>query len=242
MLVRVLPALLLLSTVAPTASYGEATPTPRPATTPPTSTATAPAPRENKVTDEALRQTLLAILLDDQKYRLQLEETEKKFGRDATEVRDLWAAINATDAANRKAVTRILDERGWVGPDVVGHEANGALFLVIQHSDLELQKKYLPMMRAAAKDGRAKPSSLALLEDRVALREGRPQVYGSQIIRLSTGPAFIDNLADPDRVDERRAAVGLGPIAAYAKRFDIEWNVETYKKEQAARDAAKARK
>ncbi len=38
-------------------------------------------------------------------------------------------------------------------------------------------------MREAVKKGNANSSSLALLEDRVALRKGEKQIYGSQIGR-----------------------------------------------------------
>ena len=42
------------------------------------------------------------------------------------------------------------------------------------------------MMRDAVKMVKAKGSSLALLEDRVALRQGKRQIYGSQIGRDET--------------------------------------------------------
>lgn len=182
------------------------------------------------ITDQALADRLLAILDEDQKYRLRIDEVEKKHGRDAKEMRELWDTIRQKDAANLAQVKEILDQRGWVGPEVVGRRANGALFLVIQHSDPATQQKYLPMMREAVKNGKAAPSSLALLEDRVALGEGRWQVYGSQIGRdNATGKYFVRPLEDPDRVDERRASVGLGPLADYVKRWDITWDVEAFK-------------
>jgi hypothetical protein len=86
------------------------------------------------------------------------------------------------------------------------------------------------MMREAVKAGRAKASSLALLEDRVALAEGRPQTYGSQIMREGNAENYyVRALLDPDHVDERRASVGLGPLADYVKNWNIIWDVEAYK-------------
>jgi hypothetical protein len=38
-------------------------------------------------------------------------------------------------------------------------------------------------------------------------------------------------LADPDHVDERRASVGLQPLAAYVEHWKITWDVEAYKKQ-----------
>jgi hypothetical protein len=186
----------------------------------------------NKVTDQPLQQRLLAILKEDQKYRRQIEPTEKQFGRNSEELKALLKTMAEKDAEDLAQVKAILDERGWVGPEVVGLEANSALFLVIQHADPATQQKYLPMMREAVKTKKAQGSELALLEDRVALREGRPQIYGSQIGRdNATGDYFVDALADPDHVDERRASVGLQPLAEYVGHWKIRWDVEAYKKQ-----------
>ncbi|MEZ5038583.1 MAG: DUF6624 domain-containing protein [Saprospiraceae bacterium] len=69
---------------------------------------------------------------------------------------------------------------GWLGADVIGNQGNSTLFLVIQHADIETQEKYLPMMRDAVSKGNARASSLALLEDRVALRKGEKQIFSTQ--------------------------------------------------------------
>lgn len=178
----------------------------------------------------ALRAKLLAIHQEDQKHRLQLPEVEKQHGFDSPQLRDLWQTISKADEANLTEVKAILDEHGWLSPKQVGTKANSTLFLVIQHSNLATQQKYLPMMRSAVQQGNAQASSLALLEDRVALAEGRPQTYGSQIMRDSaTGKYHVRPLLDPDKVDERRSSVGLGPLADYVKRWDIVWDVEAYK-------------
>nr|WP_294785191.1 DUF6624 domain-containing protein [uncultured Flavobacterium sp.] len=88
------------------------------------------------------------------------------------------------------------------------------------------------MMREAVKKGDANAGNLAYLEDRVALREGRRQIYGSQSAKnKNTNKMYISPMIDPDNVDKRRAEVGLGPIADYATKMNIEWDLETYKKE-----------
>lgn len=182
--------------------------------------------------DKPLQAELLAIHEEDQKYRVQMNETQKKFGPNSKEMNDLWRITNQKDSINLLKVKKILDEKGWVGKDKVGAQANSALFLVIQHSDLETQKKYLPMMKDAVTKGNASPGSLALLIDRIEIREGRKQIYGSQIgIIQSNNTFYVSPLIDPDNVDKRRAEVGLGPISDYLKNWDLVWDVEKYKKE-----------
>lgn len=182
--------------------------------------------------DKPLQAELLQILEDDQKFRKQIGEIEKKYGFQSGEMQELWRKMAEMDSINLIKTKVILDKHGWVGAGKVGAQANQALFLVIQHSDLATQQKYLPLMREAVQHKNADASNLALLEDRVALREGKKQIYGSQIGRDNgTGTFYVSPLEDPDNVDKRRASVGLGPLSDYVKRWDIEWNVEEYKKQ-----------
>jgi hypothetical protein len=172
------------------------------------------------------------IYVDDQQYRQQIDEFTKKYSWDSKEMQDLWRTILEKDSINLIKVKAILDQYGWLGSGVIGEQGNSTLFLVIQHADLATQEKYLPMMREAVKNGKAQASSLALLEDRVALRHGQKQIYGSQIRQdPETKEYYVMPLEDPDHVDKRRAEVGLPPLAEYVSHWHIKWDVEQYKKD-----------
>lgn len=128
------------------------------------------------------------------------------------------------DSLNLVRVTAIIDSLGWLGMDEIGTRANQALFLVIQHADAQpnVQAAYLPVMREAVANGDARPYELAMLEDRVAVNSGRPQIYGSQI-GWKDGKGFVKPIADEEHVNERRKAVGLEPLEDYALRFGLVW-------------------
>lgn len=180
--------------------------------------------------DKPLVAILNSIHQEDQQYRQQIGEVEKQYGRDSDEMKAHWKTINHADSLNLIKVRDILDQRGWLGSDIIGQQGNSTLFLVIQHADLTVQEQYLPMMREAVTKGNANPSSLALLEDRVALRKGKRQIYGSQIGRdPETGDYYVSPLEDPDNVDQRRAAVGLPPLSNYISHWGMNWDVEAYK-------------
>lgn len=182
--------------------------------------------------DKPLVAVLDTIYQEDQGLRRQISEVEEKYGRDSDEMKTHWKTIAEKDSINLIKIQKILDERGWLGPDIIGNQGNTTLFLVIQHSDQAVQEKYLPMMREAVAKGNARPSSLALLEDRVALGQGKKQIYGSQIGRnTETGEFYVSPLQDPDNVDKRRAEVGLGTLQEYVSNWNITWDVEKYKKE-----------
>lgn len=182
--------------------------------------------------DRPLIALLDSIYDEDQKYRNQIDNVKKAFGGESVEMKGLWKKIEFGDSVNLTNISKILDGSGWLGKNIVGVMGNMTLFLVIQHSDQKTQEKYLPMMREAAKNGNADGSELATLEDRIALKQGKKQIYGSQIgTDKITGVSFVHNLEDPDNVDKRRAEVGLQPLADYVKKWSIIWNVEQYKKE-----------
>jgi hypothetical protein len=182
--------------------------------------------------DKPLQKELLDIYTEDQGIRGDFMKIYKDPNSDKKKIDSIGKLMRKKDSINLIKVIKILSEKGWVGKDVVGAQANQTLFLVIQHSDLKYQQKYLPMMREAVKKGNANPANLAYLEDRVALREGRRQIYGSQSSKnKTTNKLYISPMIDPDNVDKRRAEVGLGTMAEYAAKMNIEWNLETYKKE-----------
>ncbi|MBY0574788.1 MAG: hypothetical protein K2P84_14005 [Undibacterium sp.] len=180
--------------------------------------------------NKPLQAELEQILTDDQGPRQQIEATVKKYGRDSKELKDLWANIEKKDALNLKRVKAILDQYGWIGPDKVGERGSMTLFLVIQHADEKEWEKYLPMMRIAVKEKKAKGADLALLEDRyLAFGLHQRQIYGSQLQEVN-GVTRLMPIEDPEHVDERRAAIGLQPIAAYIKQWNLTWNIEELKK------------
>jgi hypothetical protein len=192
--------------------------------------------KQNKEKAEVNFNKPLVAILDtiyqnDQGGRMKIGDVGKKYGDNSKEMHALWKAIDENDSLDLIKVEKILDTYGWLGVDVVGWEGNSTLFLVIQHSPLKVQDKYLPIMRDAVKNKKARPAELALLEDRVALGHGKKQIYGSQISFDKDNHYQVSPLEDPDNVDKRRAEVGLPPIADYVQKWDIKWDVAEYKKQ-----------
>jgi hypothetical protein len=59
------------------------------------------------------------------------------------------------------------------------------------------------------------PVEFAMLTDRVLIHAGKPQRYGTQFRDDGSG-LKPGEMEDPAHVDQRRASVGLGPLAEYA--------------------------
>lgn len=196
-----------------------------------------PIPENANAIDLPTELSEIGLLLDsihteDQKYRTEIEGIMNEFGWESEEMKNLWSLITEVDSSNLQVVEQILATHGWLSSEQIGNTANSTLFFVIQHSNQKTQEKYLPMIRQAVKEGKAESKRLALLEDRIGINNGELQVYGSQIgTYQETGKMYVRPLVDPDNVNERRAKVGLGTIEDYISYWNMEWDVEDYKKQ-----------
>lgn len=132
---------------------------------------------------------------------------------------DEWKRQTAIDVANMQRLAEIIDTWGWPGLHFAG-AASQTAFLVLQHADAASQHKYLQAMRDAVRRNDALAGHLAMLEDRVRLADGKPQLYGSQVTPDALGFAPIE---DEAHVDERRRSIGLEPLATYAKNFGLNY-------------------
>lgn len=180
--------------------------------------------------EAALRNDPLVLELEeihrlDQWYRIKRDSVLAAHGGIKTEGYGIF--LNnwiKQDSLNALRISAILDERGWLGSDDVGDYASKTFYLVIQHAPLPLQEKYFPLMQQAVRAGKASPADLAYLEDRILMRQGKPQRYGSQLrADKETGAWVLHELEDPTNVDARRASVGLGPLAEYLDMMGIKW-------------------
>lgn len=99
----------------------------------------------------------------------------------------------------------------------------GNLLMLVANADAASMKKYLPELRKAADRGLIAPNNMALFEDKLAMAEGRPQRYGTQLYEMPQyqGPlAYIWPVEDPERLDSLRAGVGLFPIGQYVEALE----------------------
>ncbi len=164
--------------------------------------------RANVPRAPALRDELLAMVAEDQAARAAwvVDVSDQAAER---RVRDV-------DARNRARLKQIVAEHGWPGYRLVARDGAQAAWLLVQHADYDpvFQKRCLVLLASAVAMRDARGMQYAYLADRVAVMENRPQRYGTQF--RGDVPHPID---DPDNVEARRAAVGLGTLAAYAAQL-----------------------
>jgi len=115
---------------------------------------------------------------------------------------------------NAKILSDIIDKIGYPTIDKVGKEANEAAWLVIQHSigQPEFMKKCAKLLENAVSENKANPKSLAYLTDRIAVFEGKPQLYGTQFDWDKNGNLSPNIFDDLTKVNERRKSIGLNTL------------------------------
>lgn len=170
--------------------------------------------------DLILRAELEKIHEEDQKYR----RTSNPYSPGSPEHIAFAEATLRADSLNLVKIEEILKIYGYPGKSLVGEVEASTAWLVIQHAPLEKQLQYFPMIEKAAQKGEIRKSDWALLLDRIRMRQGQPQVYGSQIVRdPDNGQWMLHPVEDEASVNKRRAEIGLEPLEDYALRFGIVW-------------------
>lgn len=130
---------------------------------------------------------------------------------------ELIQKLTKIDEENTAWLSGIVDEHGWPGKTEVGEDGAHSAWLLVQHADRnrDFQKKCLELMKAEP-EGEVAGKDIAYLTDRVLRAEGKPQLYGTQLTQQD-GKMVPQPIEDEEHVDERRAAVGLQPLADYIK-------------------------
>lgn len=126
--------------------------------------------------------------------------------------------IEKVDSVNQVIVARLLDE-GW--PRGLADEAHHTIWLVIDHAPLDYQLRYLPLIEDQVAEGVVTKSDYATLFDRICMRQGKPQRYGTQTVQRrsaeSNAPIYVWPVENPRKLNRLRRSMGLSPIKRYCQ-------------------------
>lgn len=120
---------------------------------------------------------------------------------------------------NAKKLEKIIDIIGYPTVDKVGTKASEAAWLIIQHSIGQpyFMKKSADLLKIAVNENKANPKGLAYLTDRIAIFEGKPQLYGTQFDWDENGEMNPNQFDDIAKVNQRRKAIGLNTLEEQTK-------------------------
>ena len=158
--------------------------------------------------EDVLRQGRLAMRAEDMRVRQELAESGQ--------LGDGYVPrMEAVHIANATRLRELIARHGWPGESIAGKDGAEAAWLVVQHAigEPEFQREMLHLIQACAAAKRVPLARCLSGRSNCNAPGGRPQLYGTQWIDdPRDGRLRPWRLAEPDRIDELREAVGLGPL------------------------------
>ncbi|MBR9921242.1 MAG: hypothetical protein GYB31_10425 [Bacteroidetes bacterium] len=118
--------------------------------------------RENRL-DPALIRALAEIQEKDQRYR------------------DKPTEQAVLDRENQISIEALFEKhQTYIGKSLAGEEFSYVMWMVIQHSNIPMMERYLPVLHTAVKEGELEPNTLKLTIDRIYAGKYDYQIFGSQ--------------------------------------------------------------
>ncbi len=116
--------------------------------------------------DHALIQQIYQVDIDDRKYR-------------GTE--DFQTKQKELDSQNQKIINALYDKhKKYIGKSLVGEKFESVMWAVIQHSNIAMMEKYLPVVQIAVKEKDLGVMPFKMLIDRYYGLKYGYQIFGSQ--------------------------------------------------------------
>lgn len=173
--------------------------------------------------------SLLQVVHDrDQAVRMELIRLSQQIPPPVDSLMAAYTRMQEADAENQRIVSELLDRGGW--PIGISDEAAETIWLVIDHADLKMQRRWMPLIEEQVAAGKISKSSYATLLDRMLMRENRPQRYGTQTCSLThiveddsthmEQRIWLWPVEQPERLDSLRKVMGLAPIATYLREVE----------------------
>lgn len=168
---------------------------------------------------------LWKIMAIDQLYYEEINVVEELIGYQSSVINALQYIKGKNQKQNEFILEKLISKYGWPKQSKVGKRATTAAFFVIQHSELSIQKRYINRIKKMCLIGENNCESYALLYDRIEVREGRNQYYGTQVrYNVNTGKYELLPIQDEGNVDLRRRRFGMESLYKYLLRFEIKYS------------------
>lgn len=173
----------------------------------------------------AIIEDIVGMAAVDQAMRTTMLDATSKLPPDQREAifKPAGALIEAQDRLHVARLKAIIAAHGWPKiSDTSARTSSAAMTLVVHAGfDPAFQRQVLALLEPLAPRHEAWPEDYALLYDRLATEDKRPQRYGTQGTTCKDGKYAVPaDLEAPEGLEARRAAVGLQPMAEYLASLD----------------------
>ena len=136
---------------------------------------------------EKIKMELDSIMELDQVHRSELQVLFKEGKQGTEEFESLVEKQIKIDSSNLIYVEDLIQRYGsYPGNSFVGHSRGDVAFFVLQHAHDSIHTKYIDLILRAGENNELKKNAVAMFHDRYLLRQGKPQIYGTQVGRKKT--------------------------------------------------------
>ena len=154
--------------------------------------------------------------LEDQDIRREIMPVIAEYqesGKGAFKLLRLKWKMDRIDSRNQELLDEWMETCGW--PDELTPGAHRAVFMVLQHSELEPMKQNIDEVQHKVDKGLLDPDDHATMSDRIAMYEGRAQRFGTQTFQTADSENTVWPVVNADSLNIWRANVGLPPMEEY---------------------------
>ncbi|MTI40254.1 DUF6624 domain-containing protein [Fulvivirga lutimaris] len=134
---------------------------------------------------------------------------------------EIAISMEEVDEANQALFYSIMQCCGADKIIFAGEQATQAAFLITQHAPLEFQLAFVNLFKDWSKEGIISPSTFVLMVDRIRLRQGKTQLYGTQVVTDKSGVSKLSPVDDLEKVRARRDSLYMEPLEDYVARFGV---------------------
>lgn len=140
--------------------------------------------------------------------------------------------LNNLSRRNLIRLCRIFNEYGWLTKEFVDTEGlEAALFIIRNSNDVEIQREIFPVIVEATQKGFISKANLASLIDRIRIKSGGRQIFGTQI-KIEDEVGFLYPLENETNVDKWRKIYELPSLSDFIKTIESEYRTIVVKMPQ----------
>jgi hypothetical protein len=163
----------------------------------------------DKLSSSQIDSLLRHLLVMDQKFRIQLRDERNGEIPDQDNLKELFGKMEDADLINYTLIKRINEKIGWPSKTVYSDSAVEASFFITLHYKGHDLDYLTPLIEESFSKNQIKKDHYAILTDRVLLRKGNSQKFGTHCRMTGEGTVDFISLPDTSGINQSRREIGL---------------------------------
>ncbi len=168
--------------------------------------------KRGKFADFDYAKKLIKLKQKDQQFYYEVYLSQRLNGENSPITKAIWKLKELINSNNLIELESLIQTHGY--PKCSEKMPCAIPFLIIQHSNLETQLKYINQIKELCKSNDIPCNHYAMLTDRIRVHQNKPQLFGTQYTynKDENGKSILYEVYEPEKLNERRRKIGLKPL------------------------------